>query len=287
MIRLLLPLALASAAASGVPALCRRLRPATAARLLALTIGALLVATGATAVAISLAYVSHHPWLGDSLQWCHDALGVHHPPPTLVGLASLAATALLSHRMITVARMWRRDAGTDGDHIHVVDSDRPLAYAQPGQRGGIVITTTMFDVLSPAERRAVLAHEQAHLRHRHDRYLALAATIDSPPTRPLTRCLRAALERWADEDAATSTGDRTTVATAIARAALAATPEPAPTLAATGGDVPGRVSALLHPPTIAARYDITAAAAAAIIVSVTATQLHHLIAVIDTSAWCP
>ena len=29
------------------------------------------------------------------------------------------------------------------------------------------------------------------------------------------------------------------------------------------------------------------AAAAAIIVSVTATQLHHLIAVIDTSAWCP
>ncbi|MEZ5219747.1 MAG: M56 family metallopeptidase [Ilumatobacteraceae bacterium] len=279
---LLLPLTLAFAAAAAVPTLCRRLRPALAARLLALTIGALLVATWATAVAVSLAYVAHQPLLGDSLQWCHDALGVHHSPPTLVGLASLAATALLSHRMITVARMWRRDAGTDGDHIHVVDSDRPLAYAQPGQRGGIVITTAMFDVLSPAERRAVLAHERAHLRHRHDRYLALAATIDTPPTRPLTRYLRAALERWADEDAATSTGDRTTVATAIARAALAATPEPAHTLAATGGDVPGRVSALLHPPAVATRYDIAAAAVATVIVAVTATQLHHLIAVIDT-----
>ena len=279
---LLLPLALAFAAAAGVPTLSRRLRPARAARLLALTIAALLLATWATAVAISLAYVAHHPWLGDSLQWCHDALGVHHPPPTLVGLASLAATVLLTRRMITVARIWRRDAGTEADHIHLVNSDRPLAYAQPGQRGGIIITTAMFDALSPAERRAVLAHEQAHLRHRHDRYLALAATIDTPFTLPLTRRLRAALERWADEDAATSTGDRTTVATAIARAALAASPQPAPALSATGGDVPGRVSALLHPPTIAARYDVTAAAAAAIIVSVTATQLHHLIAAIDT-----
>lgn len=282
MIGLLLPLALAFAAAAAVPTLSRRLRPAHAARLLALTIGALLLATWATAAALSLAYVAHHPWFGESLQWCHDALGVHHPPPTIVGLSSLAATTLLTGRMVTVARIWRRDAGTDADHIHLVDSDRPLAYAQPGQRGGIVITTAMFDVLSPAERRAVLAHEQAHLRHRHDRYLALAATIDIHLTRPLTRRLRAALERWADEDAATSTGDRTTVATAIARAALAASPEPAPALSATGGDVPTRVTALLHPPAVAAHYDIAATAAAALIAAVTATQLHHLITVVDT-----
>ncbi len=282
MIRLLLPLALAFTAAAAVPALARRLRPAIAARLLALTIGALLLASWATAAALALAYVAHHPWLGESLQWCHDALGVHHPPPALVGLGSLAAFTLLSGRMIAVARIWRRVAGTDADHIHLVDSDRPLAYAQPGQRGGIVITTAIFDVLSPAERRAVLAHEQAHLRHRHDRYLALAATIDTHLTRPLTRCLRAALERWADEDAATSTGDRTTVATAIARAALAASPDPAPALAATGGDVPTRVTALLHPPAMAARFDIAAMVAAGVIIAVTATQLHHLIAVIDS-----
>lgn len=281
MTRLLLPLALTFAAAAVAPTLASRLRPAHAARLLALTSASLIVATWATATAISLAYLAHHPLLGDSLRWCHHALGVHHPPTTIVGVTALAISISLGHRMLAVARAWRRDAGTRANHIHLVDSERAVAYAQPGHRGGIVITTALVDALSPAERRAVLAHEQAHLRHRHDRYLALAATIDAPPLRALSRRLRAALERWADEEAAASTGDRTTVATAIARAALAATPEPAPALAATAGDVPGRVTALLQPPPSPARYAAAAFALTVTILTTTLTQFHHLIAVID------
>jgi hypothetical protein len=60
------------------------------------------------------------------------------------------------------------------------------------------------------------------------------------------------VERWADEDAARDVGDRDVVARTIARTALlqhaAYQPERAATAAATGGDVPRRVRALLAPP---------------------------------------
>ncbi|MGF1598383.1 MAG: M56 family metallopeptidase [Acidimicrobiales bacterium] len=283
MIGLLAPLAVTYAAAAVVPALARLIRPRHAARLLASTIAALIVASWATATALSLAYLAHHPLAGDRLRWCHDALGVHHPPPTIVGVAAVITSISLTWRMITVAWTWRRSCGTKAHQLHVVDSDRPVAYAEPGRLGGVVITTALLDALTPAERRAVLAHEHAHLRHRHDRHLALAATIDTArPLRPLSECLRNALERWADEDAARSIGNRTTVATAIARAALATTHGPAPALAATGGDVPGRVLALLAPTPTNKRFDHASIAVAAVIGGTTLTQLHHLVAVIET-----
>ncbi|MFH8389402.1 hypothetical protein [Streptomyces sp. NPDC018036] len=69
--------------------------------------------------------------------------------------------------------------------------------------------------------------------------------------RPLAAAGGFALERWADEDAATRVGDRAVVARAVGRAALAASARPSGTtgaLAATGGAVPQRVRALLAPP---------------------------------------
>ncbi|GAA5160973.1 MULTISPECIES: hypothetical protein [Amycolatopsis] len=95
-----------------------------------------------------------------------------------------------------------------------------------------------------------MAHERAHLHLRHHLFLitvALSSALN-PLLRPLGTATAFALERWADETAATHLGDRSLVARAVAKAALAGrTPHPF-ALAASGGPVPRRVSALLAAP---------------------------------------
>jgi len=129
----------------------------------------------------------------------------------------------------------------------------------PGIRGRIVVTTAMFAALTAAERDVLLAHEAAHLNHRHHLWIQLVelAAVANPLLRRLPTVVRHAAERWADEDAAQAVGDRRLTAHAIAHAALAGlaarrreprTSGDSVILAATGGDVPRRVHALLHPP---------------------------------------
>lgn len=112
----------------------------------------------------------------------------------------------------------------------------------------------MLRALSAPERAALLAHERAHLDGRHHLFLTLTAYAAS--VHPALRMLRAPLgyhlERWADEAAAASVGDRAVTARAVGRAALAAARAPWPARprlvpAAHSGPVPRRVAALLHP----------------------------------------
>lgn len=49
-----------------------------------------------------------------------------------------------------------------------IDSSTPTAWCLPGWRPRIVITSATAELLSAAELRAVLRHERAHLRQRHD-----------------------------------------------------------------------------------------------------------------------
>lgn len=283
MTSLLAPLVATVVAALATPPIARRLRPGHGARLLGLVIISVVVATWATAVSLATAYVTHHPWAGDRFQWCHEVLGVHESPSTPIGILAAISAAALTWRMAAVVRDWRRASGTDANRIHLVPSDRAVAYAEAGARGGVVITTAMMDALEPAERRALLAHEQSHLRHRHDRYLVLAALVEATPfLRAVGRTLRILLERWADEDAARSVGDRATVASAIARAALHLGSRPSPALAATGGDVPQRVLALLEPTAVRAPLDAAGLTAAGLILGSTLIQLHHVVAVVTT-----
>ncbi len=74
----------------------------------------------------------------------------------------------------------------------------------------------MLAALTSRERRALFAHERAHLAGRHHRHLLavrLAARAD-----PFLRLLRTAVvytaERWADEEAAAAVGSRRSVARA-------------------------------------------------------------------------
>jgi hypothetical protein len=90
--------------------------------------------------------------------------------------------------------------------------------------------------------------------------------------RAIAQALRQTVERWADEDAVDAVRDRRTVAHAVAHAALAAhayRSQPAATTAATSGDVPARVAALLAPRARRARPAIVAVAISVLLLGTT------------------
>ncbi len=109
----------------------------------------------------------------------------------------------------------------------------------------------MLAALSAGERRVLIAHEASHLRHRHYIYLHLAdlAAAANPLLRSTARAIKQAVERWADEDAAASVGDRDLAGRALARAALASVRRPAARhgLAIAEDHVADRVRQLMRP----------------------------------------
>src|SRR6202000_3551090 len=55
-----------------------------------------------------------------------------------------------------------------GRDLRVLEVAQPLAYCLPGVRGRVVVSEGTLDSLAEAEGSAVLSHERAHLRARHD-----------------------------------------------------------------------------------------------------------------------
>ncbi|MFF9896073.1 M48 family metalloprotease [Streptomyces longispororuber] len=157
--------------------------------------------------------------------------------------------------------------GARGAHGAGAVAGAAYAYALPGpvgrrEAGRVVVTRALLERLEPAERRALFAHERAHLSARHHRFLLVtqAAARANPFLGPLRAATAYTAERWADEEAARVVGDRRTVARAIGKAALAGAGAgagsgpgvPAPVRAglaglAAAGPVPRRVAALLAP----------------------------------------
>lgn len=142
--------------------------------------------------------------------------------PALVVVLVVCARTLWRHRR--VARRARRAlAGLPARTVVVLPEEKPYAYALPGgRRDRVVVTTALLHGLSSPERRALFAHERAHLTAGHHRYLLAVrlAALANPFLRPLRTTVVYTTERWADEDAARSVGSRTVVARAIGKAAL-------------------------------------------------------------------
>ncbi|MGC5038824.1 M56 family metallopeptidase [Streptomyces sp. DT190] len=176
--------------------------------------------------------------------------------PALCAVLVACARTLGRHALVR-RRAHRALAGLPDTEVAVLPDAAPYAYALPGRRarraraGRVVVTTALLDRLAPAERRALFAHERAHLAGRHDRFLLAVrlAARANPFLRPLGTAVAYTAERWADEEAARAIGSRRTVARAIGTAALLSRGTPAPTLAglAAPGPVPRRVAALLGP----------------------------------------
>lgn len=139
----------------------------------------------------------------------------------------------------------------------------PDAYAVPGMPGRVVVSTAMFEALDPPSRRALLAHEHAHIEGQHYLFTSIVgvAATANPLVRPLAAAVDFTVERWADERAASSVGSRRQVAEAVAHAAVASQhhariARPVLGMAITGpwrtdvrraGPIPRRVAALLAP----------------------------------------
>lgn len=279
---LTVPLLVAVAVATALVPLANRVAPVRAARYLSIAIGSVLGAAWLTTWALSLAFLAHHPLVGGQFVWCRQLAGLHHPPPPFVGEASLLVATMSTGRLLLVLHRWHRSRGSGAGGVHLVESSRPFAFAEPGRSGGIIVSSAMLGALAAKERHALLAHEQAHLRHRHDLYLLVATFARGIPVlSTLASRLRHALERWADEEAAETTGDRLVVARAVARAALATVdPTPVGVLAGSGSSVPARVTALASPPNSTSRWTYPAAGVVVVVVTAALTQVHHLLPIV-------
>lgn len=242
------------------PRAARRLPPRAAARSLACA--ALVTAAGwlGSLALLAFAGLAQLPEVAQEGHWSVSALRAEDPVSLAVAAVSaLAVAASAASLGVAAARqarhlLWARQecARVPGDtELAVLDDDVPQAFALPGAPGRIVVSRGMLRCLGDEEREALLAHERAHLRRRHHHFQALwrLTAAVNPLLRPLAGAGGFVLERWADEEAAAHVGDRTVVARAVGRAALASSAASRPAaLAATGGAVPQRVRALLAPP---------------------------------------
>jgi hypothetical protein len=226
----------------------RRLPPRLATRFV--TVALVLVVLGAlpTALVIALSFLAHAPVIGIGFQWCAQALGLHSSVPTWVGLPVVMLLAIGVVRSTRLLRQHRALRSDESLPIHIAHSHKPYAITLPGRAGQIVISTALVDLLDEDERRVVIAHEEAHARFRHDRYLLTAelAAAVLPPMRALARRVSYSIERWADETAATVCGDRQLVAVTLGKVALQTHPRTIAGFAGLG--VASRMSALLEPP---------------------------------------
>ncbi|WP_317444860.1 M56 family metallopeptidase [Streptomyces collinus] len=306
-----LPLLLSLLAPLGARPLAERCEPRLATWLL--TASALVLGAAST-VSLGLLAVTgliRVPRLAALGHW--SAHTAQRSDPTELSV-SLIAGLLLGGAVLMAARMlWRRArtlaaAAAEAacmpakDGLVVVEDEAPDAFALPGLPGRVVVSTGMLHTLNESEHAILLAHERAHLKAHHYAFVALAqlGAAANPLLRPLATGVTYTIERWADENAATATGDRTRVARTVGKAALAShrTPARARMSAALGirgakgalagaGPVPRRVAALLAPPL--GRHPVLAAATVAVVSAAgmaTAEAAHDLhVLLMTVGAW--
>ncbi|HZE48574.1 MAG TPA: M56 family metallopeptidase [Jatrophihabitantaceae bacterium] len=242
----------------------RRLPPAAAAVLLTTLALVTALATGLVLSLAGVLWLAQRPPVARVGHWSSIVLRSDTWLPGVAGalagvcafallLAALRRTVRAVRAIVIAARTCRRLSPAAGGLV-VIEDLEPTAYAVPGFSGRIVVSTAMLRTLSADERRALLAHEAAHLTYRHHVYTQLTdvAAAANPLLRPLRAAVGLAVERWADEAAAAETGDRLLVARALARAGVARSrahsPQPSAALAAASTHLTVRIRALLDPP---------------------------------------
>jgi Zn-dependent protease with chaperone function len=151
------------------------------------------------------------------------------PPQWTVLAALVAALALAAHLLAVAARVTWRTVRHRRRHRQVLDlvgsplpampggrlldSPTAMAYCLPGLRPRMVVTSAALTTLSPPALAAVVAHELAHLRQRHDLVvLPFVAWQTALPFLPGARTARAAVallvEALADDAARSHIGAR-------------------------------------------------------------------------------
>ncbi|MEV6866837.1 M56 family metallopeptidase [Streptosporangium subroseum] len=204
------------------------------------------------------------PVVADHFGWSHETVIRDTAHVRWVPWLSAVLLALALVSMVLVWRRHRRahrvalmfaDLPSDQEVVFV-ENEAVDAFAVPGGRGRIIITTAMRDSLTGDELAVLIAHERVHLTAKHSRLILLAelASAAHPALYWVSARVSQLIERAADEQAALTIGDRRTVAKAIGTAALASS---GPPLVASSpmsfarrsrpGVIPARVAGLLAP----------------------------------------
>lgn len=231
-------------------------------------------------------------WQGVALAAVLSALGAGlslasqgWSPPAALALVVTAVVAvrlgMAGHRVGTSLRALRRHHREQLDlvtqrrgRLAVLETEQPLAYCVPSLRTSrVVVSQGALDRLAPDELDAVLAHERAHLRARHDLVLEAFSVLHRAFPRWVSsasalREVRMLVEVLADQTAARDAG-----ASALGRAlvGLAGAPSPSAGLAVAGtaGDLVDRID-LLGAPARPAQAVLVSLAAVAVVVLPTA-----------------
>ncbi|CAN7228033.1 M56 family metallopeptidase [Knoellia sp. LjRoot47] len=185
---------------------------------------------------------------GASIWWAENRRWVVLGVAAALTLLVLGRLLLSGHRIGTrlrAARARHRDlvdvlaepgSARQADGIRVLDHATPTAYCLPGRRSRVVLTEGALAALPDDELDAVLAHERAHLRGRHDLlieyFTVLHHSVPDPVRSPeALREVRLLVEALADRSAVRASGP---VATARALLTLAHGQAPEAGLGAAG-----------------------------------------------------
>jgi len=174
---------------------------------------------------------------------------------------------------------------TQASGLRILDVRQPLAYCLPGVRSRVVVSEGTLHTLSDSEIAAILTHERAHLRARHDLVLEMFTAVHAAFPRFVRsanalNAVRLLIELLAD-DAAVRAAGPTPLARALVACASGRTPSGA--LAAGGPSTVLRVRRLGgRPNSVALAAGAYFAAAAVLVLPTVAvavpwlTELHRL-----------
>jgi Zn-dependent protease with chaperone function len=214
----------------------------------------------------------------------------------IVFAVTLVIGARLTYAVVQVAIATRRRRAhhrmvidlvgkSQGTHLRILDVEQPLAYCLPGVRSRVVVSEGALNMLADNEMAAILTHERAHLRARHDLVLEMFTAVHAAFPRFVRsahalHAVRLLIELLADDAAVRATGP-TPLARALVACASGHTPSGA--LAAGGPTTVLRVRRLGGRPNSRALAATAYLTAAAVLVVPTValavpwlTELHRL-----------
>lgn len=180
----------------------------------------------------------------------------------VVSLLLLARLLIAGHRIGTRMRELRQEhrelvdiiAWQDDDHrgLRILEHPTPTAYCLPGRHQRVVVSRGALNALDADQFAAVLTHERAHLRARHDLLVEFFSVIHETVPAPLRsqaamREVRLLVEVLADRSAVREVG-APAMQSALLALSGARAPEAAMSMSAVAG-APVRIDLLKRRPT--------------------------------------
>jgi len=198
----------------------------------------------------------------------------------------LVLDLLTGPRAVAGAGQRPRNGLATARNVRILDHAAAVAYTIPGWHSRVVLSAGLVDLLTDQELSAVVEHERAHLRARHDLlvlpFQAWAIALGRIPGVRLAGGSVAELTEMMADDVAAARTSRSVLASALAKVALSGPATPtaphrlADSPAIAGTAVADRVRRLMQPhPLAAGRLALVGLSAAALLAIPASVLLLH------------